>query len=319
MENVIREIMRKTYIKYGDNIFLDNNRLKAYLSDLLSEYPVERKRLSIAINENIVEYIIKDGDSSRKCIYIDILRSTYGLPVAIAGDIIETIYYAIYGQEDSDKQYSTNRNSNEKLPAARDKFTAESVKKIADNLEDDQMDIYSDRDRKTAKALLVCILIPTIISFIVGIGSMLAKTITNDHIENDELENMAADDNCIQNFVSCWDDKNMVSLLNWNVPFKVFNITIHNCEKFMLNFEIEGIQDGNPYGEWYVYIRDLNNNWIHISSFVAQRDNNPVTVEIVSTTGVFADFNAIALVRNSQQASNHSYNFESYDFLIDDK
>lgn len=97
MEVAVKNILKQAYAQYGNVVFLDDNRLKAFLSDLLAEYPVERKRISIAINENIIESAINDGDSRRANIYIDMLQSTYGLPDDVAFDVVETIYYAIYG------------------------------------------------------------------------------------------------------------------------------------------------------------------------------------------------------------------------------
>ena len=97
MEITAKKIFRQAYEQYGNDVFLDGNRLKAFLSDLLAEYPAERKRISIAINENIVEYAINDGNCGRANVYIDMLQSTYGFSNDIASDVVEAIYYAIYG------------------------------------------------------------------------------------------------------------------------------------------------------------------------------------------------------------------------------
>lgn len=96
---VIR-ILRQAYQEYGNSVFCDNKRLEAYLTDLLVEYPVERKRICLAIEENVVSRIIEEFTTThfyKPSFYVNTLQNTYGLSLNYASDLVDMLYNVITG------------------------------------------------------------------------------------------------------------------------------------------------------------------------------------------------------------------------------
>ncbi len=109
MDKEILEILRKTYEVNGDALFADNVILKAYLTDLLVGYPAEKKRLILAVNENLVRKLIENKADSAKCaLYSMILVDTYALPEEVAEEIIDVFYYAINGYRVSKRKVNSD-------------------------------------------------------------------------------------------------------------------------------------------------------------------------------------------------------------------
>ena len=95
MRTEVLEILQKAYSEFGNDIFGDNIRLNSCLKDLLFDYPTERKKISIAVNENLVSRIVKERNPDRFSVYVDVLKTTYDFPIETSKDIISSIYYAI--------------------------------------------------------------------------------------------------------------------------------------------------------------------------------------------------------------------------------
>ncbi len=102
MKREVLAILRKTYLDYGKEVFCDRNRLNAFLGDLLYEYPHERKKISLAINENMAYKIITEVTAEnpfRINVFIEELVECYELPRNVATDIINTLCYSITGKK----------------------------------------------------------------------------------------------------------------------------------------------------------------------------------------------------------------------------
>lgn len=102
---VIR-ILRQAYRDYGNSIFCDNKRLEAYLTDLLAEYPLERKRICLAIEENVVSRIIEEFTTThyyKPSFYVNILQNTYGLNLDYASELVNTLYDVITGSDSEEE------------------------------------------------------------------------------------------------------------------------------------------------------------------------------------------------------------------------
>ena len=114
-----------------------------------------------------------------------------------------------------------------------------------------------------------------------------------------------------------WDDS-MVELNDWEVPFKTYGRFIENCKGFTLNFLISDVTDGDPYGDWIVYLRNKKGVWKEIAAFdhTNEYGDNISSWDIQSETG-FEPFDAIALARKSKESSNHSFWYNTLNFVFD--
>ena len=74
--------------------------------------------------------------------------------------------------------------------------------------------------------------------------------------------------------------------------------------------------DGYPYGTWIVYLRDQYGNWNYISEFYLE-ENEDYSTHIIQASSTFEPFDAIAVVRLSNESSNHSFDFNTYNFVIE--
>lgn len=100
MQEEVVKRLRNLYLEYGDNLFVDNMRLNAFLEDILFDYPVEKKRLNIVIKENIVNSLIYERENSllpKAYMYINLMQDVYGMSEEMAYELINAIYFAIYG------------------------------------------------------------------------------------------------------------------------------------------------------------------------------------------------------------------------------
>lgn len=111
MNKDIYRIMRDAYKEYGDEVFLDNKRLHAYLQDLLAAYPAELKRITLAINENIFSKVItelNEDNKSRLNLYSAILIDNYSMQTTVAEEIVDLIYATVYGETSSSSPSSVD-------------------------------------------------------------------------------------------------------------------------------------------------------------------------------------------------------------------
>lgn len=101
MEKYISEKLREMYLEFGDDLFLDSRRLCAIMCDVFAEYSIERKKLTIVINENLVNQIVQDSKSrqiARGFLYAESLQKTYDIPKQTALELIDTFVYAVMGE-----------------------------------------------------------------------------------------------------------------------------------------------------------------------------------------------------------------------------
>ena len=115
-----------------------------------------------------------------------------------------------------------------------------------------------------------------------------------------------------------WDN-NRVALNNWEVPIKTYERYIENCKSFTLEFSISDVIDGNPYGVWIVYLRDKDGVWNEITTFAHARSNGEEASSWeIKAENTFKPFNAIALARKGNDSSNHSFWYDTKNFVIAD-
>jgi len=98
---------------------------------------------------------------------------------------------------------------------------------------------------------------------------------------------------------------------------KEFEETVEYCREFTLEMFIADVKSGNPYGTWYVYLRDGYGKWRKVHGFYYNKGDASVETVVSARGGAFDDFDAVALVQQSSGDANFSYRFECSDFLID--
>lgn len=98
MHREIVSILKNTYIQYGKDILSDKKKLEAYFSDLLVQYPREKRLLTIAAREDIFLHIFNDVEMNsfdKKSMYINVISSLYGVESKVASDVVEIIYASL--------------------------------------------------------------------------------------------------------------------------------------------------------------------------------------------------------------------------------
>ena len=126
MKTKVKEILRAAYLKHGNSVFRDPRRLTAYLDDWLYEYPIEKKRISLAINDGIIEKLFAiekeitvDKINTLKAEFID----TYKIQPELAKDVIDILMYAIFYFDDlGDLSASRSYNKSTTIPIEKLSF-----------------------------------------------------------------------------------------------------------------------------------------------------------------------------------------------------
>lgn len=93
MNSDVAKILKQAYSEYGNRVFMDKNKLVAYMTDLLVDYPQERKRLCLGVYENVVTQLIAESqtdDLSKYNIFIGTLINTYSITEETAFEIVDT-------------------------------------------------------------------------------------------------------------------------------------------------------------------------------------------------------------------------------------
>lgn len=115
----VREILKNAFTKYGKDVFGDSRRLVAYLDDWLYEYPVEKKRIALAVNDGIIEKLLFLGENisleNVNSIKYE-LKNVYKMQDDIADEIISICLYVILdideiGELSDDKSYKISCNN----------------------------------------------------------------------------------------------------------------------------------------------------------------------------------------------------------------
>ena len=108
--------------------FLRINRLSAYMVDLLVEYRLERKRLLLAVNENIIYKMVRDigcYDLARFSMLSSELVQIYEIPEEMANYIVSVFSYALFGKKTQNvcKKTELKHNANSELITSSVDFT----------------------------------------------------------------------------------------------------------------------------------------------------------------------------------------------------
>lgn len=164
MEKTVKDILRNTYLEHGDAVFCDKIKLAAVLSDVLYSFPKERKRIMLAVNENIPKKIINDAsiDENRASYYIDLLSDIYNLPTENSQEIIGVIYYVLYGVDSINDVVDYNNTIN----THDDKSTVIEREGSSNNFKDVRMKFRNNihsitiPENKSKKIMIALLLIP---------------------------------------------------------------------------------------------------------------------------------------------------------------
>lgn len=117
MQTEVISILKKTYLQYGTDIISDKKKLEAYFSDLLANYPREKRLLTIAAREDIFCHVLQDigvKNYAKKGMYANIISSLYGIEEKVAVDVVEMIYLALLDEvELSEQDDSVAEESND--------------------------------------------------------------------------------------------------------------------------------------------------------------------------------------------------------------
>lgn len=194
MDKAIKEILRQAYIENGESVFLNSDKLKGVLADKLYNYPIEKKRLYLAINENIVYKLFTESDETRYKAYARILTDTYAFPYNIACEIIEVFAYAKDGRgitiETRKKEdvFTENNITQEKKHTVTQKPEDNSMStKKTNNADSSQIQKSNQNDRytylKTTKTIARAILVIFAL-FLIAIP-IINSLNTNTYIEDD--------------------------------------------------------------------------------------------------------------------------------------
>ncbi len=99
MDSEILNILSKAYKQYGREVFCNPSKLNVYLRDLLAEYPVERRRMSVAVSEGLVKKMIEAADRNEffnQYLYVDVLHSSYGMDKILAEEVVNIFSTVIF-------------------------------------------------------------------------------------------------------------------------------------------------------------------------------------------------------------------------------
>ena len=76
--NEVSKILRDVFLRYGNELFTNEKRLKAVLSDILPSFPKEKRLMEYAIDESIVAIIAQQPESYFTRIYTGFSRTAFG-------------------------------------------------------------------------------------------------------------------------------------------------------------------------------------------------------------------------------------------------
>ena len=74
----------------------------------------------------------------------------------------------------------------------------------------------------------------------------------------------------------------------------------------------ELLYDGNPFGEWYLYIRELNGKWSHVALFNLKTSHVDKTITANFSFDQPVSFDAIAVLKRGEDYFKISYDVEYY-------
>lgn len=122
--NEVSKILREVFLQYGNELFTNEKRLKAVLSDLLPSFPKEKRLIEYAVDEGIVATIA----SNPRAISHDYtqalaeqLSENYAITPDASGQVVNAVVYAVRGKtvtNKSDTHAETNHTNKTKSTAA---------------------------------------------------------------------------------------------------------------------------------------------------------------------------------------------------------
>lgn len=103
--NEVSDILRNLFLQYGKELFLNNQRFKAALADVLPHYPKEKRLIELAVDENIVKRIVEEPrfpSSAIKTSLAQILTEKYAIIPKVSFQLVDVFSYAVHGNRFSD-------------------------------------------------------------------------------------------------------------------------------------------------------------------------------------------------------------------------
>ncbi len=94
-------------------------------------------------------------------------------------------------------------------------------------------------------------------------------------------------------------------------PYYLYS-PVENCFRLTMDFHINSY-DGNPFGEWYLYIRELNGKWSHVALFDLKTSYVDKTITVNFSFDQPVSFDAIAVLKRGNDAFSINYHVEYYD------
>lgn len=94
-------ILRETFLQYGEDLFLNDERLKAALADLLVTFPKERRLIGQAIDEGVVKRIVNEPQPLSPLLTNSLVKrfmDVYSTMPEISWQVISVISYAVHGE-----------------------------------------------------------------------------------------------------------------------------------------------------------------------------------------------------------------------------
>lgn len=116
MNNEIIKRLCDVYDSYGSSLFEDAQKFKGLLADILYDFPKERKRLNLLIEENVVKEILKPGiDILRLNFLAQTLNNDIGIDIDMAIKMVFSVAYVVYRKDDYLTYLSTSNVDQEEM------------------------------------------------------------------------------------------------------------------------------------------------------------------------------------------------------------
>ena len=122
--NEVSKILREVFLQYGNELFTNEKRLKAVLSDLLPSFPKEKRLIEYAVDEGIVATIARNPRAislEYTQALAEQLSDTYAITPDASGHVVNAIVYAVRGKtftNKSDTHTETSHTNKTKSTAA---------------------------------------------------------------------------------------------------------------------------------------------------------------------------------------------------------
>lgn len=191
-------------------------------------------------------------------------------------------------------------------------------KQEIESVENNDASKKSKRNRNIIIGVIVFLMIAGIASSIEEQTNHTPEKQQPTETVNTNLTTGTTNESIVEYINNDWNNERVV-LNNWEVPFKAYDNYVENCSRFTLEFSISNVIDGNPYGVWIVYLRNKNGVWNEITTFAHTKSHGEEASSIeIKANSIFEPFDAIALARKANDSSNHSFWYDTKNFVIND-